>query len=101
MDPLAQVPPQLRGYIAPLLLMKCTHLNLGDGMQAIVCGGRRVHTCACGRPSTKLCDWKIGRGRTCDKRLCDECAYSPAPEKDLCPTHAEAWKRHPKNTEAK
>lgn len=77
--------------------MKCTPVNLGNGAQAIVCGGSRVQKCACGRLSTRLCDWKIGRGRTCDARLCDQCAYSPAPGKDLCPTHAAAWNRHPKN----
>jgi hypothetical protein len=71
--------------------------------------GRRPASCiVCGAPSTKLCDWKIkdterphppivGRAKsrrprkTCSAPLCDSCTSSPAPGKDLCPTHAAAW----------
>jgi len=73
--------------------MPCQHVKI-DGVSAIVCGPRtRRRKCACGRPSSRLCDWKI-RGKksgTCDKPLCDRCARQPAPEKDLCPEHAAEW----------
>jgi hypothetical protein len=65
---------------------------------AIVCGPRpRQKRCACGRPATLLCDWKVADrpGATCDKPICAECATSPAPGKDLCLAHAEefeTWK---------
>jgi hypothetical protein len=42
-----------------------------------------------------LCDWKMkatGSG-TCDAPICASCTTSPAPEKDLCPTHAAAFAR--------
>lgn len=76
--------------------MKCTTLNV-DGIHVIACGGRRITKCSCGRPASKLCDWKIAPGRTCDTPVCDACATSPAEGKDLCKLHAETWKDHPKN----
>lgn len=49
--------------------------------------------CNCHRTATRLCDWKIGSGRTCDKPMCPTaaCGSSPAPGKDLCPAHTRAW----------
>ena len=44
--------------------------------------------------ATRLCDWRgAGRGRPCDKFLCDACATTPAAGKDLCKQHAERWDR--------
>ncbi len=81
--------------------MGCSYVRLPDGTRAIVCGYRqRQRRCACGRPSTRLCDWKIaqpergrrgGKPKTCDAPLCDQCTHSPAPEKDLCKHHAAEW----------
>ena len=76
--------------------MKCTPINLPNGTRAIVCGARRrAKRCKCGsgHSVTKLCDWKIGNGKTCDAEMCDVCTYSPAKGKDLCPTHASEWKK--------
>jgi hypothetical protein len=70
--------------------MTCTVVTLPSGVRAIVCGPTR--RCACGRKGVLLCDWKVGDG-TCDKPICGVCSTSPAPDKDLCPEHAEAWKR--------
>jgi len=41
-----------------------------------------------------LCDWKVPgrRSGTCDVPICSRCTASPAPDKDLCPDHAAAWK---------
>ena len=57
---------------------------------AIVCGTRRRQRCACGRPGTLLCDWKVKgkRSGTCDAPICSRCTTSPAADKDLCPAHA-------------
>jgi hypothetical protein len=74
--------------------MTCTPISLPNGARAIVCGTRRRQRCKCGRPATLLCDWKLKQpatGRTCDKPLCESCATSPAPDKDLCPEHALAF----------
>ena len=83
--------------------MKRTSVQLPDGARAIVCSGRRrAKACRCGRPSTRLCDWRIAVPAaeggpaarvTCDAPLCDSCTHSPAPGKDLCPSHAEEWQK--------
>lgn len=74
--------------------MGCQHVTLPGGQRAIVCGTRPRKRCACGRPGTLLCDWKVPERRsgTCDTPLCPLCSTSPAPDKDLCPTHVEAYK---------
>lgn len=73
--------------------MPCSHVG-----SAIVCTGRsRPALCACGAPAPFLCDWKVPRKRsgTCDRKICEACATSPAEDKHLCPGHAAAWALHP------
>lgn len=76
------------------------HMRLPGGNVAILrMAGRRPPRCLCGAESTRLCDWKMaarslarGKAVTCDVPLCDSCTWSPAPDKDLCPSHAAEWK---------
>ncbi|MGN6270898.1 MAG: hypothetical protein ACTHM0_13520 [Sphingomonas sp.] len=74
--------------------MTCQHVTLPDGARAIVCSSHRRQICACGRRATLLCDWKVPtrRSGTCDAPICVDCTTSPAPDKDLCPKHAAAWR---------
>ena len=69
--------------------MVCETVKTGDGY-AIVCsrGRRKPPKCACGRPSTKLCDWPTANGKTCDKPLCAGCAVHVGRDRDHCPDHA-------------
>lgn len=88
--------------------MKCDYIRIGD-TEAIVCGsdGRRRQPlkvcCGCRMlTARKQCDWKIPYTgpkpfRTCDAWICEKCATSVGPDKDLCPTHAKEWAEHPKN----
>lgn len=64
------------------------------GGNAIVCTGRGKRCRSCKRPATLECDWKVPKRRsgTCDAPICARCATSPAPGKDLCPTHAAAYR---------
>lgn len=73
--------------------MPCEHLRLPDGTAAIVCSSGRAKRCTCGKRATLACDWKVParRSRTCDAPICADCTTRPAPDKDLCPDHAEAW----------
>lgn len=76
--------------------MPCQHVKLPGGGHAIVCGPRqKAPKCSCGsgRVAKLLCDWKTPEGptATCDAKICRVCTTMPAPEKDLCPAHAEAW----------
>lgn len=73
--------------------MPCEKVSLEGGGFAIVCTREKRRRCACGRPGSRLCDWKV-KGKfsaTCDEPLCDRCTHVPAPDKDLCPTHARQW----------
>lgn len=74
--------------------MTCDHFTLPGGGAAIVCSSRRAQRCACGRRATLLCDWRVPskRSGTCDAPVCADCTTSPAPDKDLCPDHALAWR---------
>lgn len=63
-------------------------------MTAIICTGRgrRVPRCRwCGYAGAFQCDWKIGKGKRCDKHLCAEHAQEVAPNKHLCPEHQKAY----------
>jgi hypothetical protein len=73
--------------------MPCKHVSISGGATAIVCSRSRPRRCACGRPGTRLCDWKVKtkKSGTCDAAICDRCAHSPAPDKDLCAKHADEW----------
>lgn len=73
--------------------MACEHVSLPGGGTAIVCGPRNRKRCtSCAGPASLLCDWKVGEG-TCDQPICARCTTSPAPDKDLCPSHAAAFER--------
>jgi hypothetical protein len=74
--------------------MPCASVTFPDGTAAIVCTSGRRKRCACGARATRECDWKMPERRsgTCDTPLCANCSTVPAPEKDLCPTHAAAFR---------
>ncbi len=79
--------------------MACSHVRIGDGMTAIVCGGRRVPTCkskrgdgsTCGAAGEFQCDWKITKTRTCDRYICKAHAKQVDTNKHLCPDHQLAY----------
>jgi hypothetical protein len=68
----------------------------GGNVAFLRMAGKRPRPCRCGADATRLCDWITARGvklrRRCSEPLCDSCTSSPAPGKDLCPTHAGEWK---------
>ncbi|MGY2732357.1 hypothetical protein [Sphingomonas sp. UYP23] len=75
--------------------MTCDVVAMPNDLRAIVCSSRKRERCACGRAATLLCDWKVPAKKrgTCDAPLCSRCTYPAAAEKDLCPTHREAFDR--------
>lgn len=78
-------------------VMKCSPVKI-DGTTVILCGSQRIAACVvCEAIAGKLCDWKTSNRKTCDAPLCDTHATIVGEDKDLCPTHAEAWKHHPGN----
>lgn len=85
--------------------MTCRHIKLPDGVEGIACGPReRRQRCRngwhpnhphtqCGRWATKLCDFALPGGKTCDMPLCDICAVHVGRDRDLCPEHAQAGQK--------
>ena len=73
--------------------MTCDRVQLPGGGVAIVCSSRKRQRCKCGKPATLLCDWKVAsrKSGTCDAPICVSCAEHVAADKDLCPTHREAY----------
>lgn len=83
-------------------------MRMPDGNVAwLRMAGRRPPPCVkCGAVSTRLCDWKLRSSdrtpprpaksklaQTCSAPICDLCTSSPAPNKDLCPTHTAEWEQ--------
>lgn len=73
--------------------MACNYL-LNEKGQAVgfACspGRRREKKCHyCRRSSDKLCDFKLNSGRTCDRRICANCAVHLEPDTDICKSHNE------------
>ena len=62
--------------------------NIGQ-VTAILCGSSRRQTCKfCNHLwITKLCDFPVGHGKTCDAGMCEQCATNVAREVDYCPIH--------------
>ncbi len=70
--------------------MPCKLMTLPDGSRAIVCMGNRPRRrCPfCRRNwATLLCDFPLANGKTCDARICEECAEHVGPDRDHCPNH--------------
>ena len=68
--------------------MPCEHVKIGDSY-AIVCSRGSQKKCKdCGRKCTKLCDFPLTNGKTCDRPMCDAHAVNQAPEIDFCLIHS-------------
>ena len=71
----------------------CIHIDLGDGTfaHAIVRVSKQEVCGFChARLHSKLCDYPTGKGKTCDRKMCDRCATSVGEDLDYCPTHQHA-----------
>lgn len=70
--------------------MKCQTVKIGDGF-AVVCGSRKGMSTVCQRcqrlDATRLCDFPIGEGKTCDKALCIGCTIRIGRDTDYCRDH--------------
>jgi hypothetical protein len=60
-----------------------------SGINIFVCGRSRRQTCKFCHQGyvSKLCDFPVAKGKTCDAGMCTKCATSIAHEVDYCPTH--------------
>lgn len=77
--------------------MPCTPFQIGT-VRGIYCArGKKSKPklCTCGREATRLCDFKIGKRKTCSRGMCDACTFSPEDGKDFCAEHRAAVQQQP------
>jgi len=76
--------------------MPCRNVDHGDGRHAIVCGpparARKCIVCGVSTKEPKLCDFPVGKGKTCDAPMCRACARHTDPDTDFCPRHDDFMK---------
>lgn len=72
--------------------MTCYIIRDEDGKAVGHLCGRLGQPCQCGCVSTKLCDFPVGKGKTCDKRLCEHCSHEIGPDLDYCTAHHKQWR---------
>lgn len=53
-------------------------------------------TC-CGWVTEFLCDYPVGEGKTCDRRLCEDHAHEVAPDIHYCSAHYKQWSEFEKS----
>src|SRR6185312_8100188 len=58
------------------------------------CGSEEVPVCRCGHMADILCDWPVGRGKTCDLPLCSDCTKHIGDDQDLCAIHFAMFSRN-------
>lgn len=58
-----------------------------------LCGQLGEHCLQCGDVAGYLCDYPVGRGKTCDRPLCEYHAVEIGPGIHYCPTHYAVWKK--------
>ena len=59
-----------------------------------MCGDFEMTLCrepGCDREGLYLCDWPMGRGKTCDLPLCPGHAREIGEDRHLCPIHHPMW----------
>jgi hypothetical protein len=73
--------------------MQCVLQKLPGGQAVILCGKfrQRIPKCFCGAEVARLCDFPLGKGKTCDRPVCARHAKRVGPDHDLCPIHAKDW----------
>lgn len=72
--------------------MPCYPLHDKDGrVTGHICGDLGPHCAICGAVTGYQCDYPVGEGKTCDRRLCNRHAAEIAPEIHYCPGHLQEW----------
>jgi hypothetical protein len=70
--------------------MTCYRIKIGDSW-GVICGRLGAHCVNCSTVSDILCDYPVGKGKTCDSNICDHCATEIAPNLHYCKAHTKEW----------
>jgi hypothetical protein len=71
--------------------MPCIEQRIPGGVAIYCTRGRptrRASCYACKAPHEALCDWPVGDGKTCYRKLCREHRAWQGGDVDYCPEHA-------------
>lgn len=60
--------------------------------KGFICGNLGPHCVDCGAVADVLCDFPVGKGKTCDRTICEHCAHLVAENTDYCEQHARIWR---------
>ena len=72
--------------------MPCYAIHDKAGKQiGHVCGKLGKHCADCAGVSGFLCDFPVGKGKTCDRPMCERHACEIGPDLHYCSTHEIEW----------
>lgn len=74
--------------------MACYSGFTKNGQRFFLCGdlGQYCSDHRCMDVGTKLCDFPVSDGKTCDMPICDSHAFEAAPNIHYCPGHTAMWR---------
>jgi hypothetical protein len=72
--------------------MTCYSLKDENGKHIGFLHGRLGPHCQCGDVAEVLCDFPVGRGKICDKKLCGHCSHLIGPDLHYCHAHHTEWR---------
>lgn len=75
--------------------MPCYRVPMKDGGKAFLCGDLGPHCTneRCEDVGGFLCDYPVGRDKTCDLALCESHAYEISPDLHYCHAHMAMWSK--------
>lgn len=62
-----------------------------DGSRMFLCGNLGPHCADCADVSVNLCDFPVGKGKTCDRNLCERHSHLIGPDLHYCTGHHQKW----------
>ncbi len=73
--------------------MPCYRVPTKDGGHMFMCCKLGPHCADCGDVGSNLCDYPVGKGKTCDRPICDLHAHEIGPNMHYCATHHAEWQK--------
>lgn len=70
--------------------MGCYIVPCEDG-KMFMCGDLGPHCADCNDVGENLCDFPVGRGKTCDRSICEIHSHEIGPNLHYCDTHFQEW----------
>lgn len=71
--------------------MPCYHGYDKRGNFFHICGSLGPHCAECADVAENLCDYPVGKNKTCDRKLCGQHSNEVAPDIHYCTAHFKHW----------